>query len=237
MSRALLLPAARFEIASLGELVGEPSRVAMLLALLDGSARPATELADLAGVTRATASSHLRRLREGGLLSVEPRGRHRYFRLAGERVADLIETLALAGPRGRTRPSARDPARQALERARTCYRHLAGRLGVACYEALERQHLLSLEGGGLRLTRRGQARFEALGLKVARWPSGKACLDWTERRSHLGGALGTLVSQHLFDLGWIARRKDGNGRAVEVTPLGRCELVRQLALPEAGLEP
>ena len=235
MTRALLMPAAPFEIASLGELVGEPSRVAMLLALLDGSARPATELADLAGVSRATASSHLRRLREGGLLSVEPRGRHRYFRLAGEPVADLIETLALVGPRGRARPAPRDPARRALERARTCYRHLAGRVGVACYDAFERQGLLSLEGGGLRLTPRGEARFEALGLESSRWPKGKACLDWTERRPHLGGALGALVTQHLFDLGWLARRKDA--RAVEVTPLGSCELVRQLALPEAALQP
>jgi DNA-binding transcriptional ArsR family regulator len=231
MSRDLVLPAARFDLASFGELVSDPSRVTILLALMDGSARPATELAELAGVAPATASFHLRRLVEGGLVRVDPIGRHRYFRLASEDVADALEAVALLHAPRAPRPVA--PGRRDLARARTCYRHLAGALGVAWLTALERARFLRVQDGALVLTRRGTDWCAASGLAPARWPAGKTCLDWTERRSHLGGALGALLTEHLFALRWIARRRDG--RAVRVTTVGQRELARQLKLPAAVL--
>jgi DNA-binding transcriptional ArsR family regulator len=231
MSRDLVLPAARFDLASFGELVSEPSRVTMLLSLMDGAARPATELAGLAGVAPATASFHLRRLVEGGLVRVESIGRHRYFQLASDEVADALEAIALLHAPRAPRPAA--PGRRELARARTCSRHLAGALGVAWMAALERARFLRVQDGALVLTRRGVQWCAGSGLEPARWPAGKTCLDWTERKSHLGGPLGALLTDHLFALRWIARRRDG--RAVRVTTLGQRELVRQLALPAAVL--
>jgi DNA-binding transcriptional ArsR family regulator len=221
-----VLPAARFDLASFGELVGDPSRVAMLLALMDGSERPATELASLAKVTPQTASFHLGRLVLGGLVAVAPRGRHRYYRLASDEVADALEAVALIHPRPKR--SAVPPARTALAYARTCYRHLAGQLGVAWLASLERARLVGVEGGALALTRRGVARFEALGLAPARWPAGKTCLDWTERRYHLGGPLGALLTEHLFATRWLARAQ--GGRAVRTTTTGERELARQFGV-------
>lgn len=214
----LKIPNARFDIANFGELVSDPSRVAMLLSLMDGLARPASELADIAGVAKSTASFHLNRLLAGALVLTEPTGRHRYFRLAGDHVADALEALALhAVPRRRLERS--DPERQALSRARTCYKHLAGQLGVAWLAALERLRMIRLRDGALTLDPRGVARFESLGLKPVRWPAGKPCLDWTERRHHLGGALGVLLTEHLLGARWLARGKDG--RALRITSIGR----------------
>ena len=231
MPRDLLLPAAPFDMASFGELVGDRSRVSILLSLMDGSARPATELAELAEVAPATASFHLRRLVEGGLLRVDPIGRHRYYRLASDAVADALEAVALLqAPRAaRTLP----PARRELARARTCYRHLAGALGVAWLAALERARFLRVQGGAIVLSPRGTDWCASSGLAPAQWPDGKTCLDWTERKSHLGGALGALLTEHLFALRWIARRRDS--RAVRVTTVGQRELARQLKLPVAVL--
>jgi DNA-binding transcriptional ArsR family regulator len=212
------IPNARFDIANFGELVSDPSRVAMLLSLMDGLARPASELAGIAGVAKSTASSHLNRLLAGALVLTEPIGRHRYFRLAGDHVADALEALALhAVPRRRVQ--APDPAREALSQARTCYKHLAGQLGVGWLASLERQRMIRLRDGALTLDPRGVACFEGLGLKPTRWPVGKLCLDWTERRHHFGGALGVLLTQHLLTLRWLARRKDG--RALRITSIGR----------------
>ncbi|HEY1690990.1 MAG TPA: winged helix-turn-helix domain-containing protein [Polyangiaceae bacterium] len=212
------LPSARFDVASFGELVSDPSRVAMLLSLMDGRARPASELARIAGVTPQTGSSHLRRLLSGGLVLAESVGRHRYFRLAGDHVADVLEAITLHSvPRRLRSPS--DPARVALARARTCYKHLAGELGVAWLASLEKRCLLRVEGGALTLAPAGVTCFEALGLTVARWPAGKPCLDWTERRNHLGGALGGLLTQYLLERGWVARLEEG--RALRITAKGR----------------
>jgi DNA-binding transcriptional ArsR family regulator len=212
------IPNARFDIANFGELVSDPSRVAMLLSLMDGLARPASELAGIAGVAKSTASSHLNRLLAGALVLTEPIGRHRYFRLAGDHVADALEALALhAVPRRRVQ--APDPAREALSQARTCYKHLAGQLGVGWLASLERQRMIRLRDGALTLDPRGVACFEGLGLKPTRWPVGKLCLGWTERRHHFGGALGVLLTQHLLTLRWLARRKDG--RALRITSIGR----------------
>jgi DNA-binding transcriptional ArsR family regulator len=214
----LVLPSARFDIAGFGELIADPSRVTMLLALMDGRARPASELARLAGIAPATASSHLKRLLEGRAVAVEPSGRHRYFRLASEAVADALETIALIHPLpARTAPI--DPAREAIARARTCYKHLAGRLGVAWLDGLEKTGLIALSSGALALTGRGCTRFAALGFEADRYPAGKPCLDWTERKSHLGGPLGVFLTERLFALRWIVREKEG--RAVRITTLGR----------------
>jgi len=230
--RPSVLPSAHFGISAFGELLSDPSRVAMLLSLMDGRARPATELGDIARVTRPTASSHLRRLLEGEMVSVERIGRHRYFRLKSEQVADLLETLALFGPP--PRPAHEDPVRRALAHARTCYRHLAGQLGVAFLDALEQKGLLCVADGTLALAQGGVASFESLGLKVERWPTGKACLDWTERRHHLGGELGALLTRHLFTVGWLRR---GEGRAVEVSRAGEREFARRFGLPASLLRP
>jgi DNA-binding transcriptional ArsR family regulator len=212
------IPRARFGIASFGELVSDPSRVAMLLSLMDGLARPASELARVAGVTPSTGSSHLARLLAGGLVVVEPRGRHRYFRLAGEQVADALEAIALHSSPG-TRVPSLDSARAAMARARTCYKHLAGQLGVGWLAAIEARRLLQVRDGAFSLAPRGIACFEELGLQPGRWPAGKPCLDWTERRNHLGGALGVMLTEHLFALEWVARREQG--RAVRITAKGR----------------
>jgi DNA-binding transcriptional ArsR family regulator len=226
-----LVPSARFDIASFGELVSDPSRVSMLLSLMDGLARPASELAQVAGVSPSTASSHLARLLGGGLVVAERQGRHRYFRLAGDHVADALEAIALhASPARRT--WSLDPARAALSHARTCYKHLAGELGVAWLASLESRRLLGIHDGALSLTPRGIACFEDLGLSPARWPEGKTCLDWTERRNHLGGLLGSALTEHLLTLKWIARRE--RGRAVRITAAGRTGFAR-FGLPAAIL--
>jgi DNA-binding transcriptional ArsR family regulator len=214
---------ARYDIASFGELVSDPSRVAMLLSLMDGLARPASELARVAGVTPSTASAHLGRLRIAGVVLAEKIGRHRYFRLASDGIADALEVIVLSTvPCKRLAPA--ESPRAALARARTCYKHLAGQLGVAWFASLERQRLLRIRGGALTLAPRGVACFNKLGLTVSQWPAGKPCLDWTERKNHLGGALGALLTQHLLELRWVARRTEG--RALRITALGRSGFAR-----------
>jgi DNA-binding transcriptional ArsR family regulator len=228
MDHPAVVQAARFELSAFGELIAEPSRAAMLLALMDGSSRPATELARIAGVAPSTASEHLRRLSDGGAVTALRSGRHRYFRIASEQVAEALEVLALLG--NEPRPAARqeDPARRALAEGRTCYRHLAGRLGVAFLAALERKGFLGVRGGAVILAPAGQSWFEDNGMALPLWPTGKACLDWTERRHHLGGKLGAALTDHLFALRWIARRREG--RAVRLTARGSEALERHFGL-------
>lgn len=223
VSDSSLLNAARFDIASFGELISDPSRVSMLLALMDGSARPASELARLAGVAGSTASAHLKKLVNGGALVEEKLGRHRYYRLAGEHVADVLESVALL----RSPRDARKPSTPFTE-ARTCYRHLAGRLGVQFLAALEQARFIDLSAGALTLSTRGVAWCGELGITHASWPLGKPCLDWTERRFHLGGPLGGLLTERLLALRWIAHGKEG--RAVRVTRVGAQALSTQLGL-------
>jgi DNA-binding transcriptional ArsR family regulator len=215
-------PNSRFDIANFAELLSDPSRVAMLLSLMHGLTRPASELAGIAGVTPATASAHLKRLLNGRLLRVEQLGRHRYFKLAGSSVADALEAMALhAPPRKQVRPLDRD--RQIFTNARTCYQHLAGKLGVAWLAALEKQELLKVGGGGFELSNSGIARCEDAGFAAGEWPSGKPCLDWTERQSHLGGPLGSLLTQQMLQRKWLARHQ--GGRAVRLTTSGRKQLL------------
>ena len=227
-------PVSRYRIAEFGALLADPARVAILLALMDGSARPAGELARQARVAAATASAHLARLVAAGLLAVRPQGRHRYFRLADDDAAHLIETLVAA--RGIRSESSLPPTRNgtaALRNARTCYRHLAGHLGVALFDALLRHELMAATSDGLRLSTEGVVRLRALELlqsddePVMVRLRGRVCLDWTERRNHLGGRLGGALCERLLTRGWL--RVCPSSRALTVPGLGR-ERLRNLGV-------
>jgi DNA-binding transcriptional ArsR family regulator len=219
---------ARF--AEIAALAGDPARVGMLHALLDGRALTATELARAAGVTPQTASGHLSRLTRAGLIAVHQQGRHRYHRLASAAVAQMMESImqvaALAAPApARMFTGPRDAA---LRNARTCYDHLAGRLGVALADALvEAGHVELADDAGL-LTDSGSALLQRAGVDVAAMTTSKKrvlcrpCIDWSERRPHLAGALGAALCSHCLDQGWI-RRIDGT-RAVAVTRKGELGL-------------
>lgn len=220
-------------LARFAAALAEPTRAAMCLALLDGRAWTATELARLAGVAPSTASGHLDRLVEAGVLGQERQGRHRYLRLAGPEVAALVEDLtaflAPATPDGARAASGslrgvRSGRRFAA--ARTCYDHLAGTLGVGLLDAFVARDLVSARDG-LALTAPGRAWFVALvgeePFAHARGrPLVRACLDRTERRHHLGGALGAALCRELLDRGWLLRVP--TDRAVLVTPAGRLGL-------------
>lgn len=210
-------PTSRHRLAEIGALLAEPARAGILLALIDGSARPAGELAALAGIAPATASAHLQRLVAGGLLSLHAQGRHRYFRLAGEDVAHLVETLALAGSPVPT-AAATSPAETPLRRARTCYHHLAGRLGVALFERLRGHDALELGSDAIRLNAAGARWLHAAGLfdddAEGLALAGRSCVDWTERRFHLAGALGNRLAERLFERGWLRPRRDSRALAL-----------------------
>jgi DNA-binding transcriptional ArsR family regulator len=205
------------DIARIGALLGDPARTHMLTALMGGVALTAGELAREAGVSAQTGSWHLAQLADGGLVRPRKQGRCVYYALDGEEVADLMEQLAgLAASAGhrRTRPGPRDPA---MRRARVCYDHLAGELGVALLDGLLAGGVIEDRGGALSLTESGDGFVRAFGvgetaLKGGRRQVCKACLDWSERRSHLGGALGAALLARIFEEGW-ARRLAG-GRVV-----------------------
>jgi len=202
------------QLAEVGALLAEPARAAMLLALVDGTARPAGELAEAAGVGALTASAHLKRLLEGGLLAVQVQGRHRYYRLAGDEVAGWLEALALPRQPVTLAPPTGDAA---LRRARSCYCHLAGQLGVAlCAGLLDRGHLATTSEG-LVLRPAGAEALADAGLDpqaTARLPGlrGRGCLDWTERRLHVGGPLGVALTGAMLEAGWL--RHASQGRAL-----------------------
>jgi DNA-binding transcriptional ArsR family regulator len=221
----------RHRLAEVAALLGEPGRAGMVMALWDGSARPAGELARIAQVTPATASSHLARLVAGGVLRVEPRGRHRYFRLAGPQVAQALESLA--GMLAPHRALGATGESQPIRRARLCYDHLAGQLGVGIGDALVASRRLVLQGDTYALPAAGRRWFERFGIEVgalerARRPLLRSCIDWTERREHLGGSLGAALASHLLERDWL-RRKRG-ARTLLVTTAGRRGLMRVFGL-------
>lgn len=211
------------QLARLAALIADETRAACLLALLDGRAWTAGELARHAGVAASTLSEHLGKLVAGGLLTEERQGRHRYVRLAGPRVAHLVEDLAAQvapdrAPRPRNLREA--SAGSAMARGRTCYDHLAGRLGIAVTDALTSRRLLR-QDTGFALTDAGLAWFGDVGIpldRTGRRPLARACLDWTERRPHLAGVAGAALCRHALDEGWCVRI--GSERAVKVTPTG-----------------
>jgi DNA-binding transcriptional ArsR family regulator len=207
-------------IAATASLLGDPARANILAALMDGRSLTAKELAYAAHVTPQTASGHLAKLTEGGLLLVAQQGRHRYYRLASQLVGQMLEgVMAFAGP---------EPARattwrggEALRTARTCYDHLAGRLGVSLADALAEQGHVALGADGGEVTETGQRFLDEFGARPAegRRVFCRPCLDWSERRPHLAGRVGAALADRCFELGWIARQRDT--RAVAITAKGR----------------
>jgi DNA-binding transcriptional ArsR family regulator len=228
------------ELARLAGLLADDTRASLCLALLDGRAWTAGELARLAHVAPSTASEHLDRLVAGGLLAERRQGRHRYLELAGPHVAELLEDLtARLDPVPVPARSLREASASAAQaRARTCYDHLAGRLGVALTDAMTRTGLLR-QADGFALTGEGIAWLTtALGveeatLRTTRRPLARGCLDWTERRPHLAGTAGAQICQRLLDRRWIVRI--GTGRAVRVTPAGEAALRDLLDIDSATL--
>jgi biotin operon repressor len=204
----------------------------VLTVLMSGMALTATELADAAGVTRQTISAHLAKLQAAGLLSVEAQGRHRYFRIADAEVAQLLESLmgvAFGTGAVRVRSSPREPA---LRKARVCYDHLAGELGVLVYERLARRGAFTLDADGIALSLQGRDLLRAIGvepdaLPASRRPFCRTCLDWSERRHHLAGQLGTLLLDRFQQLGWARRMPDS--RVLAFSPDGEAALRAWLA--------
>lgn len=226
-------------IALLGSLIGDPARANILTSLMSGQALTAGELSQEAGVTPQTTNSHLAQLVSGGLLIVEKQGRHRYFRLAGADVATAVEALmdlADQAGRRRVRPGPKDPD---MRRARVCYDHLAGERGVELFARLSSQGLIALDGAGVAVTPLGDARLGEFGidldaLRQAKRPVCRTCLDWSERRSHLAGALGARLLERFFELRWAQRVP--NSRIVRFTPFGDKEFAKLLVPGERSSE-
>lgn len=231
---------ARFEpaIASTASLLAEPSRAAMLLHLLGGRQASASDLAAVAGVSAATGSAHLAKLLDGGLLRVQARGRHRYFALADESVARLLESLASVSERAPDNPVWRHPARARLKFARCCYRHLAGELGVRLFSGLVGRGAFEAAAEGLALRAEGHTALHELGFSAA--PSGRrrryayACHDWSEGVDHLAGELAEQLLRHFMEQDWLRARE---GRELGLTPRGQSELLPRLQALCAPCQP
>ena len=211
----------RFRVATMGELLAEPARVAILLALLDDRARPAGELARLAGVAPSTASEHLARLVEGGLLSCARQGRHRYYRLAGAEVAHAVESLSAIDFRAVPPPSS-PTAREGFAFARTCYRHLAGALSVRICDTLLARKWIVLGAPGLSLTTEGHRALVQQIPDLDATTVGSPCLDVTERRTHVGGPLGACLFGAFRAQRWLLPSPEA--RVLRSTPLGERRL-------------
>lgn len=216
-------------LARAAAMVADTARSRMLSHLLSGDFATAGELATVASVTAATASGHLGQLLDAGFVVCEPRGRHRYYRLAGAEVAHALEALALVAEAGARQSAWTRPGRARLREARCCYGHLAGQLGVRLFETLLAQQGLRVEANGYRLTDEGRAWLAGLGMPSpphnAKRRYAYACMDWSERRDHLAGQLADELFAHCVAQGWLRR---GEGRAMELTPTGRRQLLPRL---------
>ncbi|OEZ89236.1 helix-turn-helix domain protein [Janthinobacterium sp. HH106] len=228
------LPSADMGLAQLAGAIAEPARARMLCSLLDGHARTATELSTLAEVGASTASAHLARLRDDGLLSMLAQGKHRYYRLASTEVARALEALLVVAGVPATPFTPSTPDR--LRHARTCYDHMAGTVAVAMHDQLHAQGwLLDDDGEGeYCLSEAGAAGMAALGIDVPQLQRQRrrfacACLDWSERRAHLGGALGAALLQLALRRRWAERELDS--RALRLTPDGERRLLAALGAP------
>jgi DNA-binding transcriptional ArsR family regulator len=243
------------DIAAVAEVIADRSRCRMLMALADGRALPAGRLATEAGIAASTTSAHLGRLVDAGMLVVEPHGRHRYYRLAGPDVGELIESIARVAPPMTVRSLREGTAAEALRRARTCYDHLAGRLGVALMEALLSEGILEGGDGTFDSARSDRDRLSAPGWDIAyvvsdtgrarlasmgvdcsdagRRPLVRYCVDWSEQRHHLAGALGARLLRRFEELQWVERRT--GTRALTVTEAGARGLGPTLGLDVADL--
>ena len=217
--------------ARIAAAMGDPTRAHMLSALLGGVSLPAGEIAQAAGVSAPTASQHLARLIGEGLVTVQVQGRHRYYRVSSPDVAHALEALSLVAERaGGGEKWLREPYRP-LKYARTCYRHLAGELGVGLMEALLRRGALKAGDQGYMLTRKGEAWLAEIGVEAPPRSGGEryayACLDWSERRNHLAGRLATSLLDHFTSQRWLVRA--GHPRALKLTPQGNRSLLPWLA--------
>jgi DNA-binding transcriptional ArsR family regulator len=212
------------DMAAIAALIADPTRAAMLSALMGDVALPAGELARLAGVTPQTASAHLSKLVQGHLVRVTNMGRHRYFRLSSKDVAQALESLALIAPPAHLHSLNDTLEKKAVYRARTCYDHLAGELGVGLTQALIDKGFILPQDEIFEVTSVGKSWFNTFGidcfqLQGKRRAFAQACIDWSERRPHLAGALGAAILQRSFELKWIARVS--GSRAVRITEAGR----------------
>ncbi|MGZ4598842.1 helix-turn-helix domain-containing protein [Oryzihumus sp.] len=219
------------DFTTVGRLLSVPARSAMVSALLEGRALTVGELARVAGVSASTASEHVTSLDAGGLVRVLRQGRHRYVALSGPQVAAALEALALVSPPVPVTSLRQSRDARALRAARTCYDHLAGELGVRVHDALVRQGWVATDPAYL-LTDTGAGELRALGVDVDRAVAGRRpvvrpCLDWTERRYHLAGALAGEVARTFLERDWVRRTQ---GRGLRLTPAGE-ELLRQCLDP------
>jgi DNA-binding transcriptional ArsR family regulator len=221
------------DIAAAASLLAEPARAVLVTAVIADGALPVTELAERACIAPSTASEHLARLVAGGFLNSEKRGRQRYYALADPAVAAAVEALALVAPQPPVRSLREATRSELLREARTCYDHLAGKVGVALAQSLERERVLVRRNGDYTLGSGAAASLEELGIDLAplerlRRPVVRGCLDWSERELHVAGSLGASLADRFFELGWI-RRRDGN-RSVEVTPRGQRSFSTELGI-------
>jgi DNA-binding transcriptional ArsR family regulator len=225
-------------LARVAAMIADPARSRMLAYLLDGQYASAGELATAAGVQPSTASSHLHKLTRADLVVCEPRGRHRYFKLADGEVAQALQALALVAERGSHDRAWAHPERQRLREARCCYGHVAGRLGVALWEQLQRDGRLRETDSGHELTDTGRAWLATMSFEAPPARSAQrlayGCLDWSERRDHMAGSLARQLLAHFVARGWLRQRRggatQGGHRVLEITPSGRQQLLPQLGL-------
>jgi DNA-binding transcriptional ArsR family regulator len=225
------------DIASVASLLADRTRASMLTALANGLALPSGELARSAGVSAGTASEHLSKLTAVGWLSVEQHGRHRYYRISRPEVLAVVESLANMAPVQPVQSLRGARISKALRLARTCYDHLAGTVGVAVFEGLRDQGGITVTDGDWTVNRNARV-FADIGLltlptTAGRRPQARACLDWSERRHHLAGALGAVVLRHLTEQGWCERTQ-GN-RSVTVTKAGWAGLDTTLGISREKL--
>ena len=221
------------DLAAVATLIADPARASMLSALLGDIALPAGELARLAKITPQTASTHLSKLVKGNLLSVTALGRHRYFRLRDKSVAQVLESLALLARPARTTSLNESLERKAIQRARTCYDHLAGALGVGLTQAFIDKGFIQHHSEAFEVTCSGETWFNSFGIDCLELQQkhrafARSCLDWSERQPHMAGALGAAVLGRLLGLRWIARVR--SSRTVKVTDLGRQQLQNEFGL-------
>lgn len=227
------------ELAEVAHLIGDASRATMLLHLLDGRILPASELARRAHITAQTASAHLSKLVQGGLIVMEPHGRHRYYRLAGAHVAEVLENLINIAPMVPTRSLRESDQARAIRYARTCYDHLAGLLGVKLSQAMLEKGILESQDQDFILTSTGQDFFERLGLDMVKLhrskrPLVRPCLDWSERRYHVAGALGSAIAEHALTNHWVKRMP--SSRALTITPEGHAAFYELFSISMEGVE-
>ncbi len=217
------------EVAEIASLVGDPARANILCALLDGRALTASELAYSAGVSPQTASGHLAKLARANLVQLAKQGRHRYYRLTGPQIGHMLESIVSVANAGPPRYRPRSRQEEHWRKARTCYDHLAGQLGVGIADSMcAHGHLVLADEGG-DLTPSGDAVLTKLGIDLGRARAGKRvfcrpCLDWTERRPHLGGAIGAALANRCFELGWVERMRDKRG--LKITASGERGLLK-----------